>query len=67
MIARFVRGGRTLQLAINQKQSVYGYNTSITKIIDTLTRDKERDPGGVHLSLHYFFVLFNLLYNSYFT
>ena len=52
MIARLVRGGQTVQLSINQIQSAYGYNTSITKIIDALICDKDRYSGGVHPSLY---------------
>ena len=50
-IARLVRGGRTVQLAINQIHSAYGFDTSITKLIGALFRDKDRYPGVIHPSL----------------
>ena len=50
-IARLVGGGRTVQLAINQIHSAYGFDTSITKLIGALFCDKGRYPGGIHPSL----------------
>ena len=49
--ARIVRGGHTVQSAINQIHSAYGFDTSITKLIGALFRDKDRYPGGIHPSL----------------
>ena len=50
-IARLVRGGRTVQVAIYQIQNAYGYETSITKLVNALLLDKGRYPGGIHPSL----------------
>lgn len=50
-MARSVRGGRTAQSAAIQIQSAYGYDTSLTKIIEAMIRDKQRYPGGVHPNL----------------
>ena len=50
-ITRLVGGERTLQLAINQIHSAYGFDTSITKLIGALFCDKGRYPGGIHPSL----------------
>jgi len=50
-IARLVRGGRTVQVAIHQIQNAYGYETSITKLVNVLLLDKGRYPGGIHPSL----------------
>ena len=46
-----LEGGHTVQLAINQIHSAYGFDTSITKLIGVLFRDKDRFPGVIHPSL----------------
>ena len=50
-IARLVRGGLTAEVAIEQIYGVYGYDSSPTKIMTALVRDKERHPGGLHPNL----------------
>ena len=47
-IARLVRGGWTVQVAIYHIQNAYGYETSITKLVNALLLDKDRYPGGIH-------------------
>ena len=50
-IARLVRGSLTAEVAIERIYSVYGYDSSPTKIITALVRDKKRHPGGLHPNL----------------
>ena len=47
-IARLVRGGLTAEVAIERIYSVYGYDSSTTKIMTGMVRDKKRHPGGLH-------------------
>ena len=50
-IARLVRGGLTAEVAIERIYSVYGYDSSTTKIMTGMVRDKKRHPGGLHPNL----------------
>jgi len=51
VMARLVRGGRTAELAAIEIQKVYGFQMSVTKIIDSLIKDKQKYPGGIHPNL----------------
>ena len=51
-IARLVRGGRTAELAVIEIQKVYGFQLSVTKIIDSMIKDKARYTGEIHPNLH---------------
>ena len=50
-MARLVRGGLTAEIAIGRLHSVYGYDSSTSKIMTTMVRDKRRYPGGMHPNL----------------
>ena len=50
-VARLVRGGRTAELAVIEIQKAYGFQSSVTKIIDAMIKDKERYPGAIHPNL----------------
>ena len=50
-IARLVRGSLAAEVVIERIYSVYGYDSSPTKIITALVRDKKRHPGGLHPNL----------------
>ena len=50
-MARLVRGGLTAEVAIDRIHSVYGYDSSTSKIMTTMVNDKRRYPGGMHPNL----------------
>jgi hypothetical protein len=50
-MARLVRGGLTAEVAIGRLHSVYGYDSSTSKIMTTMVKDKRRYPGGMHPNL----------------
>ena len=50
-MARLVRGGLTAEVAIDRIHSVYGYDSSTSKIMTTMVKDKRRYPGGMHPNL----------------
>ena len=50
-IARLVRGGRTAELAAIEIKKVYGFASSVSKIIKEMIKDRHRHPGGIHPNL----------------
>ena len=50
-IARLVRAGLTAEVAIERIHRVYGYDTSPTKIMWEMIKDKKRYQDGIHPNL----------------
>jgi len=50
-MARLVRGGLTAKKSIERLHSVYGYDSSTSKIMKTMVKDKIRYLGGMHPNL----------------
>ena len=50
-IARSVRAGLTAEAAIERIHRVYGYNTSPTKTMWQMIKDKKRYQEGIHPNL----------------
>ena len=52
-IARLVRGGLTPEVAIERIYGVYGYNSSTSKIMTAMVKDKRRETGGLQPNLRW--------------
>ena len=48
IIVRQVRAGLTSEVAICRIRAAYGYDTSVTKVIGAMVRDKKKYPTGIH-------------------
>ena len=47
-VARLVHSGRTAELTVIEIQKAYGFQSSVTKIIGAMIKDRERCPGAIH-------------------
>ena len=51
VLDHLVRGGRTAERAVLELRRVYGFKSSVSKVIEALVKDKKRFPGGIHPNL----------------